>query len=80
MKNSALDANGGALRTCSMRILLRIYLLFARTVPQLFLYPVMIYYWLINRQTTGVVAEREAALKMSKRRPENPVDIGHRQA
>ncbi|MGZ5577185.1 MAG: hypothetical protein ACXWEV_09915 [Methylobacter sp.] len=62
-----------------MRFLLRIYLLFGRTVPKLFLYPVMIYYWLINRQTTGV-SEREAALKMSKRRPENPVDIGHRQA
>jgi predicted LPLAT superfamily acyltransferase len=33
-----------------MRFLLRIYLLFGRTVLQLFLYPVMIYYWLINRQ------------------------------
>lgn len=62
-----------------MRFLLRIYLLFGRTVPQLFLYPVMIYYWLINRQITGV-AGREAALKMSKRLPENPVDIGRRQA
>ncbi|MGR8981506.1 MAG: LpxL/LpxP family acyltransferase [Gammaproteobacteria bacterium] len=33
-----------------MRFLLRIYLLFGRTVLQLFLYPVVIYYWLINRQ------------------------------
>ncbi|WP_374089631.1 hypothetical protein [Methylomicrobium lacus] len=33
-----------------MRLLLRIYLLFGRTVLQLFLYPVVIYYWLINRQ------------------------------
>jgi len=33
-----------------MHLLLRIYLLFGRTVLQLFLYPVVIYYWLINRQ------------------------------
>jgi len=33
-----------------MRLLLRIYLLCGRTVLQLFLYPVVIYYWLINRQ------------------------------
>ncbi len=33
-----------------MRFLLRIYLLFGRTFLQVFLYPVVIYYWLINRQ------------------------------
>jgi predicted LPLAT superfamily acyltransferase len=33
-----------------MKFLLRIYLLFGRTVLQLFLSPVVIYYWLINRQ------------------------------
>ena len=33
-----------------MWLLLRIYLLFGRTVLQLFLYPIVIYYWLINRQ------------------------------
>jgi predicted LPLAT superfamily acyltransferase len=33
-----------------MQFLLRIYLLFGRTVLQLFLYPVVMYYWLINRQ------------------------------
>jgi predicted LPLAT superfamily acyltransferase len=33
-----------------MRFLLRIYLLFGRTVLQLFLYPVVSYYWLVNRQ------------------------------
>jgi predicted LPLAT superfamily acyltransferase len=33
-----------------MWLLLRIYLLFGRTVLQLFLYPVVIYYWLTNRQ------------------------------
>ena len=32
-----------------MRLLLRIYLLFGRTVLQVFLYPVVIYYWSINR-------------------------------
>jgi len=33
-----------------MRFLLRVYLLFGRAILQLFLYPVVIYYWLINRQ------------------------------
>ena len=33
-----------------MQFLLRIYLLFGRMVLQLFLYPVVIYYWLTNRQ------------------------------
>ena len=32
-----------------MRFLLRVYLIFGRTVLQLFLYPVVIYYWLINK-------------------------------
>ena len=32
-----------------MRLLLRIYLLSGRTVLQVFLYPVVVYYWLINR-------------------------------
>jgi predicted LPLAT superfamily acyltransferase len=32
-----------------MRFLLRIYLLFGRVVLQVFLYPVVSYYWLINR-------------------------------
>lgn len=33
-----------------MRFLLRVYLLLGRAILQLFLYPVVIYYWLINRQ------------------------------
>lgn len=33
-----------------MRFLLRVYLLFGRAILQVFLYPVVIYYWLINRQ------------------------------
>jgi predicted LPLAT superfamily acyltransferase len=32
-----------------MKFLLRVYLLFGRTMLQVFLYPVVIYYWLINR-------------------------------
>lgn len=32
-----------------MRLLLRVYLLFGRTVLQVFLYPVVSYYWLTNR-------------------------------
>jgi predicted LPLAT superfamily acyltransferase len=32
-----------------MRLLLQIYLLFGRTVLQIFLYPVVSYYWLLNR-------------------------------
>ncbi|MDD4916154.1 MAG: hypothetical protein PHW13_14105 [Methylococcales bacterium] len=33
-----------------MRFLLRVYLLFGRAILQVFLYPVVIYYWLVNRQ------------------------------
>lgn len=33
-----------------MRFLLRVYLLFGRTILQVFLYPVVIYYWLLNRE------------------------------
>jgi predicted LPLAT superfamily acyltransferase len=36
-------------RLWGMRILLLIYLLFGRTVLQVFLYPVVIYYWMIYR-------------------------------
>ncbi len=32
-----------------MRLLLRVYLLFGRTILQIFLYPVVSYYWLLNR-------------------------------
>ncbi len=33
-----------------MKFLLRVYLLFGRAFLQVFLYPVVVYYWLINRQ------------------------------
>ncbi len=33
-----------------MRFLLRVYLLFGRTFLQIFLYPVVVYYWLVNRE------------------------------
>lgn len=32
-----------------MRFLLRVYLLFGRSVLQVFLYPVVVYYWLLNK-------------------------------
>lgn len=32
-----------------MKFLLRVYLLFGRTILQVFLYPVVIYYWLLNQ-------------------------------
>jgi len=51
-----------------MRFLLRIYLLFGRTVLQLFLYPVVIYYWLINwqaRQASLAYLNRLAAFAPS---------------
>ncbi|MDD5580130.1 MAG: hypothetical protein PHY16_12730 [Methylobacter sp.] len=55
-----------------MRFLLRIYLIFGRTVLQLFLYPVVSYYWIVNRQARkasraylGKVADFAPALKLS---------------
>lgn len=55
-----------------MRFLLSIYLLFGRPVLQLFLYPVVSYYWIINRQARKAsqaylskVADFVPALKLS---------------
>jgi predicted LPLAT superfamily acyltransferase len=50
-----------------MRFLLRIYLLFGRTVLQVFLYPVVIYYWLINR--SGRRASQSYLSRMAKFTP-----------
>jgi predicted LPLAT superfamily acyltransferase len=50
-----------------MRILLRIYLLSGRTVLQVFLYPVVIYYWLINR--SGRLASRSYLRRAAKFMP-----------
>jgi predicted LPLAT superfamily acyltransferase len=47
------------------RFLLRIYLLFGRTILQLFLYPVLIYDWLINRQTRQAYLNRLAVFAQS---------------
>ncbi len=47
-----------------MRILLRIYLLLGRNVLQVFLYPVVIYYWLINR--SGRRASRSYLSRVAK--------------
>lgn len=47
-----------------MRFLLRVYLLFGRTILQVFLYPVVVYYWLINhvaRQASRAYLDRLAA-------------------
>lgn len=49
-----------------MRFLLRIYLLCGRTVLQVFLYPVVIYYWLTNRagrQASQAYLDRLAAFE-----------------
>lgn len=51
MKNSAHWAQIEELSVIwGMQFLLRVYLLFGRIILQVFLYPVVIYYWLINRQ------------------------------
>jgi predicted LPLAT superfamily acyltransferase len=48
-----------------MRFLLRIYLLFGHTVLQLFLCPVVNYYWLINRQARQAYLNRLAVFAPS---------------
>lgn len=50
-----------------MRILLRIYLLFGRTFLQVFLYPVVSYYWMINR--SGRLASRSYLSRVAKFTP-----------
>ncbi|MCK5831607.1 MAG: hypothetical protein KAH20_15035 [Methylococcales bacterium] len=46
-----------------MHLLLKVYLIFGRTVLQLFLYPVVSYYWVINRK--GRVASRQYLKRIS---------------
>lgn len=46
-----------------MRLLLKVYLVFGRQVLQFFLYPVVSYYWLINR--TGRQASRQYLQRVS---------------
>jgi predicted LPLAT superfamily acyltransferase len=46
-----------------MQLLLKVYLLFGRKVLQLFLYPVVSYYWLVN--TTGRKASRQYLQRLS---------------
>jgi predicted LPLAT superfamily acyltransferase len=50
-----------------MRFLLRIYLCFGRTVLQLFLYPIVTYYWLVNRPARQ--ASRSYLTKISNFNP-----------
>lgn len=58
-----------------MQILLKIYLLFGRTVLHLFLYPVVAYYWLINRK--GREASRRYLQLVSTLLPKGTVDTGY---
>jgi predicted LPLAT superfamily acyltransferase len=46
-----------------MHLLLKVYLIFGRTVLQLFLYPVVSYYWLVNRK--GRAASRQYLKRIS---------------
>jgi predicted LPLAT superfamily acyltransferase len=57
-----------------MRVLLRIYLLFGRKVLQLFLYPVVSYYWLVNG--TGRRASLSYLRKVAVFLPENSIRTG----
>ena len=57
-----------------MRFLLRIYLLFGRSVLQLFLNPVVSYYWLING--SGRRASQTYLKRVSKFAPEAKLDGG----
>ena len=50
-----------------MRILLHIYLLLGRTALQVFLYPVVVYYWMINR--SGRRASRSYLRRVAKFMP-----------
>ena len=50
-----------------MRFLLRVYLLFGRTFLQIFLYPVVVYYWLVNREARQ--ASRDYLKRVAKFAP-----------
>jgi predicted LPLAT superfamily acyltransferase len=57
-----------------MQALLKVYLLFGRKVLQLFLYPVVSYYWLINSK--GRKASLQYLQRVSAYLPDNRVQIG----
>lgn len=57
-----------------MRFLLRIYLLFGRVALQLFLYPIVIYYWLANKP--GREASRSYLRRISVFAPDLKLDGG----
>ena len=57
-----------------MQVLLKIYLLFGRKVLQVFLYPVVSYYWLINRK--GRLASLKYLQRVAAFLPENSVRTG----
>jgi len=57
-----------------MRLLLRVYLLFGRRVLQVFLYPVVVYYWLVNK--TARAASRAYLTRVSAFAPALNLDGG----
>lgn len=57
-----------------MQVLVKIYLLFGRTVLQFFLYPVVSYYWLTNRK--GRQASVEYLQRVADCKPKQPIRTG----
>jgi predicted LPLAT superfamily acyltransferase len=58
-----------------MRFLLKVYLLAGRRVLQFFLYPVVSYYWLINR--TGREASQKYLQRVKTVFPDMPIESGY---
>lgn len=57
-----------------MQFLLKIYLFFGRTILQIFLYPVVSYYWLINSK--GRLASRQYLQRVSSYKQELAINAG----
>lgn len=57
-----------------MQALLKIYLLFGRNILQIFLYPVVSYYWLINRK--GRKASKQYLQRVSAMLPDKAIRTG----
>ncbi|MGR9115344.1 MAG: LpxL/LpxP family acyltransferase [Gammaproteobacteria bacterium] len=72
MKNWAQMEERGII--WGMRVLLKIYLCFGRQVLQIFLYPVVSYYWLINRK--GRQASIEYLQRVASYLPEQSIRTG----
>lgn len=59
---------------CGMHFLLKVYLLFGRKVLQFFLYPVVSYYWLINRK--GRKASQQYLQRVSSYHSDSSINGG----